>query len=312
MQGLLSRPSTDTDAPMYSDLHPHRPLPMKAGDEHAPEVVLTAGRLRGRGLGIWRDMVQGVLARRELLALLIRRDIAVRYRQSFLGYVWALVPPVALAFVFSMLAAERVIPIGQLPGPYVPFALLNLAVWHLFAGCVGAGTDSLLRAGSLVTKVSFPKELLVLATAGPALFDLLIRLIPVAIAFAWYGVMPQWSWLAFPLLLLPIVALALGLAFVLAVGNLVIRDVGHLVGMTMTFGLFVTPVLYPPPVREPFLLVNLLNPVSPLLAAIQDAIFEGRLTAPALWGAYALLGLLTFLVGWRVFYLILPRITERA
>jgi lipopolysaccharide transport system permease protein len=279
---------------------------------HLPEVVYEPGETQGQGMYVWIEMMRDVWRARELLAQFIFRDITVRYRQSLLGYGWALIPPVALALLFAFLARERVIPIGTLPAPYIPFALFNLAVWNLFAGCITAGTDSLLRAGALVTKANFPKELLVVAVAGPALFDFGVRLIPVAVVFIWFDIEASLAWLLVPLLLVPILLLALGLGFLFSVVNLVLRDVGQMVGMAMTFGLFLTPVLYPPPVREPFLLVNLCNPVSPLLIAIQDLAFAEAIREPVLWAAYALTALMIFMVGWRTFHLVLPRVVERA
>ncbi len=106
--------------------------------------------------------------------------------------------------------------------------------------------------------------------------------------------------------------LALGLGFVLSIANLVIRDTGNALGTVLTIGMFLTPVLYPPPVRWPFFLVNLLNPLSPLLTASQDLIAAGFLTRPEMFAVACVLSLVLALIGWRAFRVTIPRVAGYA
>jgi lipopolysaccharide transport system permease protein len=236
----------------------------------------------------------------------------VRYRQSILGYLWAVVPQVATVAVFAFLHASRVLPIGGTRIAYVAYALWGISVWQLFAGCIASCTASLVSSGSLVTKVNFPREALVVAALGQPVFDFLVRLLPVITVFIWYGVVPSWGVVFVPLVLLPVMFLALGLGFVLAIANLVIRDTGNAIGTGLTIGMFLTPVLYPPPVRWPFFLVNLLNPLSPLLTASQDLIADGFLSRPEMFAAACLLSMAFALGGWRAFRVTIPRVAGYA
>jgi len=249
---------------------------------------------------------------RRLIWLLILRDISVRYRQSILGYIWAIIPQLATVSVFAFLHATRVLPIGGTRIAYVAYALWGISVWQLFAGCLSSCTASLVSSGSLVTKVNFPREALVIAAVGPPVFDFVVRLVPVVAVFIWYGVMPSWGAIFVPLVLLPVMLLALGLGFVLSIANLVIRDTGNALGTVLTMGMFLTPVLYPPPVRWPFFLVNLLNPLSPLLTASQDLIAEGFLTRPEMFAVACVLSLVLALAGWRAFRVTIPRVAGYA
>jgi lipopolysaccharide transport system permease protein len=104
------------------------------------------------------------------------------------------------------------------------------------------------------------------------------------------------------------VLLALGLGFVLSIANLVIRDTANALGTALTIGMFLTPVLYPPPVRWPFYLINLCNPLSPLLAASQDLIAEGFLTKPEMLAAACIFSTALFLAGWRAFRITILRV----
>jgi lipopolysaccharide transport system permease protein len=265
------------------------------------EIVYSSDGVRRNGQAGWRIMVKDLVDSRRLIWLLILRDISVRYRQSVLGYLWAVIPQIVTVGAFAMLNAWRVVPMGKTAIPYVIYAAWGISVWQLFAGCLSACTSSLAAAGSLVTKINFPRECLVIAAIGQPIFDFLVRLVPVIIVFAWYGFMPSWTAIFLPLALGPVIFLALGFGFVLSIANLAIKDVGNALGTALTIGMFLTPVLYPPPIRWPFTVINYLNPLSPLLTATQDLIAMGTLTRPELFTAACLFAIAALLLGWRAF-----------
>lgn len=275
-------------------------------------TVYEAPSRRRRAGREWLQMIRELWNARELVIQLAKRDLAAKYRQSILGYVWAVVFPVIAVAFFTFMTSHRALPIGKAPLPYPVFAIWSLSVWQLFAVSLGACTESLIKAGQLVTKINFPKEALVIAAPAQAIFDFFIKLLLSALVFAWFGVLP-YSMSLFIIAILPLVLLlAVGFGFIFAVGNLVFRDVGNIVAMATTFGVFAAPVLYPPPVSYPFYLVNILNPLSPLLIATQDLIAFGEIRAPGAFCAAAAFSVLAFFVGWRMFRLILPRVIERA
>jgi lipopolysaccharide transport system permease protein len=265
------------------------------------EVEYTAQGVRRDGAAGWRIMFNELAESRRLIWLLILRDISVRYRQSLLGYLWAVIPQIVTVGAFAMLNAWRIVPMGKTAVPYVIYAAWGISVWHLFAGCLSACTGSLAAAGSLVTKINFPRECVVIAAIGQPIFDFMVRLVPVIAVFIWYGFTLSWSAVFLPLALFPIIFLALGAGFVLSIANLAIKDTGNALGTALTIGMFLTPVLYPPPVRWPFTLINYLNPVSPLLTATQDLIAAGALTRPETFAAACLFAVATLLLGWRAF-----------
>jgi lipopolysaccharide transport system permease protein len=265
------------------------------------EIVYTSSGVRRNGMSDCRIMVNELVDSRRLIWLLILRDISVRYHQSVLGYVWAVIPQIVTVGAFAALNAWRVVPMGETVIPYVIYAAWGISVWQLFAGCLSACTSSLAAAGSLVTKINFPRECLVIAAVGQPIFDFLVRLVPLIVVFAWYGFRPSWSAIILPVTLVPVIFLALGLGFVLSIANLAIKDIGNALGTALTIGMFLTPVLYPPPVRWPFTLINYLNPLSPLLTATQDLIATGSLTKPETFVGACMIALIVFLVGWRAF-----------
>lgn len=273
---------------------------------YSPDVI------KKLGWRAWPIMVRDLVRTRELIWRLVLRDLSARYRQSILGYGWAIFPSIVTAGIFAYLSRTRVLPIGETPLPYVAYALWSIGVWQLFTGCLLACTNSLISAESLVTRINFPKEALVFGSVGQAVFDFLIRLLPVIIVFWWQGVMPAWQAIFLPIILVQVVLLALGIGFVLSIANLLLRDIGNALSIVLAFGMFLTPVVYPPPVTWPFVLINVLNPFSPLLIATQDLIATGRISMPGALASSSLVSVLVFLLGWRFFYGAIRRIAESA
>jgi lipopolysaccharide transport system permease protein len=294
---------------MNNDVSAQESAVRSANSSRTEEVEISyspRGVLRNGQAG-WRIMVKELVNSRRLIWLLILRDISVRYRQSVLGYVWAMIPQIVTVGAFAILNAWRVVPMGKTAIPYVIYAAWGISVWQLFAGCLSACTTSLAAAGSLVTKINFPRECLVIAAIGQPIFDFFVRLVPVLAVFAWYGVTPSWSTMFLPLVLCPVILLGVGFGFILSIANLAIKDTGNALGTALTIGMFLTPVLYPPPVRWPFTLINVVNPLSPLLTATQDLISLGSLTGPASFAAACLFAVFVSLVGWRIFRLTILR-----
>ena len=278
----------------------------------APEVVYTSEAMHKQGWHAWTCMFADLLDSRELIWRLIVRDISARYRQSVLGYLWAILPVLGTVMIFAFLTTSHTIPVGETPMPYIAYALWSLGVWQLFAACLINCTNSLVSAGSLVSKVNFPKEALVISSLGQPLFDFVIRLIPVTLVFAWYNIPLGWQIIFLPLILALVVLMGLGLGLLLSVVNLVLRDVANVLSVVLTFGIFLAPVLYPPPNNWPSILINILNPFSPLLIASQDLIAQGSLSMPELFLFSSLFSILLFFLGWRLFRIAMPRVCAYA
>lgn len=253
-------------------------------------------------------MIDRVQSSRALIWRLILRDIRVRYRQSVLGYAWAVLPTLATVATFTFLKASRALPLGETPTPYMAYAAWGTSLWQLFSACLISATGSLALSGSLASKINFPKESLVIASVGAPLFDFLVRLVPIALVFVLCGVPFKWQFLLLPIVVASIIPLCLGLGFVLAIINLALRDIANALGVVLTLGMFLTPVLYYPPLEWPYIVLQFLNPVSPVLIASQDLIAYGAMTMPGAFLYSLICSLLFGLMGWRFFNLALPRL----
>jgi lipopolysaccharide transport system permease protein len=260
---------------------------------------------------VLREMWDDLCRSRELAWRLILRDLSARYRQSFLGYLWAVFPVLLTTLTFTMLRSARVLSIEAGEVPYPLFVLIGATVWQLFAGVLTAVTQSLAGASSLLAKVSFPRVALLLAALGLPLVEFAIRLAVLLAAFRLYGVPPAWGFVLLPLALIPLCALALGLGGLTALANAVARDAGSLVTLALTFWMFVTPVVYPIPQQGTARLFHLLNPVSPFVVAARDLSTRGALSQPELYAGACLAAAAILALGWWAFHSLEPRIAER-
>jgi len=236
----------------------------------------------------------------ELLLFLIWRDIKIRYRQTLLGGLWAVLQPfmamVIFAFVFNRLAHV------QSDGPpYKLFAFAGLAPWTFFSTAVTQSSNSLLANQQLVSKIYFPRLFIPLGAIFALLVDLILSLGLLALLMVYY----RWAltsaviWL--PLFMVSAVLAASGTGLILSALNVRFRDVKYAVPFMIQMGLFLTPVIYPVhyvPVRWQLLMG--LNPMTGVVIGFRHAL----LGTPIPWNVTAVslvICVLLFVVGLFVF-----------
>lgn len=180
---------------------------------------------------------------RELLYFLVWRDVKVRYKQTILGGVWAVLKPFLSMVVFSVIFGY----LADLPSdgiPYPIFTYTALLPWQLFAGAISASGTSLVLNQQLVTKVYFPRLIIPIASVLSGLVDFAIGFIVLLGMMFYYGVVPGYSMLALPVLLLLTIMTALGVGLWLAALNVQYRDVHYTIPFLTQLWLFLTPVAY--------------------------------------------------------------------
>lgn len=275
------------------------------------ERIYTANLAAGWGPDVWREMMGEALRSRELVWRLFMRDFSARYRQSVLGVLWALLLPLMAAGTFIFLNRSGLLNVGEISVPYPVYVFLGLAIWQAFASGLTYCSNAIVSGGSMVVKINFPKETLVVAAMGQVIFELLVRVGLVAMVMVLYQVAPKWTVVFFPLTLLPLLMFSLGLGFFLSLVNVLLRDVANTVTLATTFLMFLTPVIYPAPRAGLFGAVMAVNPLTGMLTASRDVVFTGYLTDPLGFVWTSVLAVAFFLFAWRVFHLVEPRMAER-
>jgi lipopolysaccharide transport system permease protein len=199
---------------------------------------------------------------RELIYFLIWRDIKVRYKQTLIGAGWAVIQPLMIMVVFSLLFGR----LARLPSdgiPYPVFYFSALLPWLYFAQSFGQGTNALVAQQALIKKVYFPRLVLPIVAVLSGLVDLGMAFVVLVGMTLWYGMVPGWPVLLLPAYVLLPMLTALGLGLWLAPLNAVYRDVRHAVPFVTQLWMFASPVVYSSTlVPEPWRWLYRLNPLA--------------------------------------------------
>lgn len=206
---------------------------------------------------------------RDLLYFLVWRDIKVRYKQTVLGVLWAILQPVLTMVVFSLFFGRLAqMPTGDVPYPLFVFA--GLLPWTFFQNAVSQAGGSIVSSQNLVTKIYFPRVFIPLGTIGAGLVDLAIAFAVLLLLMLGYGVMPSWKMLLVPLLALDLLAVTLGVGVLLSALTVAYRDFRHVVPFMVQLWMFATPCVYMR--TESFLSPrwNAILPLNPVFGIIEN------------------------------------------
>jgi homopolymeric O-antigen transport system permease protein len=275
---------------------------VQAGSFSVPATVMVIEPRRGWATIDWREL----LHYRDLLYFLVWRDIKVRYKQTVLGALWAVVQPTMYMVVFSLF-------FGRLAGmpsdglPYPIFLYAGLLPWTLFASSVGQSANSVIGSSNLITKVYFPRFIIPLASVGSALVDFAVASSVLVILMIYYAVAPGIALLWLPLLIAGTVTTALGIGMLIAALNVAYRDFRYIVPFMIQLWLFLTPVIYPVNLVPPsWQWLLMLNPMTGYIGGYRAALLGLPMPWESLAAALAL-GVAVFIAGAIYF-----RTTERS
>ena len=249
------------------------------GDDEASDQIELVIQPQTGWIGIdWKEMI----ANRELLFFLIRRDILIRYKQTVLGGAWAILQPLMLMGIFTFFFG-RYAKVDSRGFPYPVFVFAGLIPWTLFSQGMSQSALSLVNQQNLLTKVYFPRLFVPFAAAAVFLVDLALSLVIYAAVLFYYGVMPCWTVIFLPILVL--LTLMATLAFGVSIAALTIfyRDFKHIVPFLIQIFMFVTPVIYSISiVKERTRLILSLNPLFGIINAYRSVILGVDWDLPSL------------------------------
>lgn len=224
---------------------------------------------------------------RELFLILAWRDLSVRYKQTVIGVLWAILRPFLTMVVFTMIFGR----VAGLPSEgRAPYALMVFAAmlpWTLFASSLSEASNSLISNASLISKVYFPRMIVPSASMVTALVDFLISIIILAGLMVFYRYAPGWQILLLPLLTLLALLTSLGPSLWITALNVKYRDFRYIIPFVVQFGLYVSPVGFSSSViPEQWRLLYSLNPMVGVIDGFRWCILGGE--SPIYWPGFAL------------------------
>ncbi|MCX7996509.1 MAG: ABC transporter permease [Patescibacteria group bacterium] len=212
---------------------------------------------------------------RELIKHLVLREIKGRYKQSFIGFFWILLNPLfqmlIMSFVFSF-----VIRTGQLSVPFPIFVFVGLLPWTLFSNSLSSGVNILVDNASLIRKIYFPREILLIATLIAKLVDFAIASMIFIAMMLYYQIPFTWYMLLFVPILLVQTVFTFGLALVLSALNLLYRDVQYMFQLILSLWFYLTPIVYSVDFfPEQYRWIFQINPMSVFINAYRQVLLGG-------------------------------------
>ena len=214
----------------------------------------------------------------DLLYVITRKEIQVKYKGSLLGYLWSVAHPLALAVIFYY-AFKIVIRLSVDPYPYQLFLICGLFPWQWFSNSVTASPFIFISNASIIKKVNFPRNIIPLATILNDMIHFILTIPVIVVFMIFHGYSPSLSWIyGIPLLLLIQLLGTYGVVMIIASFNLFLRDLERITVLLITFAFYLTPIIYPaskvPGQYRTFLF--LLNPLASLLVSWRMLFLEGK------------------------------------
>ena len=226
---------------------------------------------------------------RELLYFLTKRDIKVRYKQTVLGGLWAVIQPAFTMLVFTLFFGR----LAKMPSdglPYPIFVYAALLPWTYFANAVSASGNSLVGSANLITKVYFPRIVVPASAALAGLLDFFIALFVLAALMIYYQFLPGWGILLFPFLVALTFLCAVGVGLWLSALNVQYRDIRYAIPFLIQVWMFVSPVIYPVSlVKGNYQWLLALNPMGGVIHAYRASLLGHQ---PIEWSLLALSALI--------------------
>jgi lipopolysaccharide transport system permease protein len=258
-----------------------------------------------------RSMFRDLLASRELAWRLFLRDTRARYRNSLLGYVWVFIPPLAAALPFIFLKSQGVIKMAETPLPYGAYAMIGTIIWQIFVDALNSPLQATSGAMGMMTRINFPRESIFLSGLMQVGLSFAVRFLLLVLVFIWYGIIPPFTAIFFPVGMLALVLTGLVTGLLLTPLSLLYGDVQRLLIFIVPAWMLLTPVLYPVPQTGLAGIVVAMNPLTPLVTSTRNWLTLGMTSNLGGFITVTALMMILLVLAWMVYRVALPHIIAR-
>ena len=232
-------------------------------------------------------LARSLYAYRELLFTLAWKNILVRYKQAYFGLAWAIIKPVMLMLIFSVVKLFVGIETGEIPYPILAFAALM--PWILFQESASEGVNSVVGNAALIRKIYFPREIFPITATLTKLIELAISFLILAGLMVYYQMAPTWYVVWVPVIIFYTLMVALIISFVGSAINVYYRDIGVALPVLLQIMMYLSPVIYPLALvrtrlledqaagewSETLFFIYTLNPLAGIIDAFQRVMLQG-------------------------------------
>lgn len=258
-----------------------------------------------------REMFRDLASSRELAWRLTVRDLSAQYRQTFLGFLWAIILPLANTLVWVFLSRSGVVNVSDTPLPYPVYVFTGTMLWAILMDALNAPLQIVTASKIILAKINFPREALVLAGIYQTIVNALIKVALLLIALLVMEIHPNWSLLLFPIGLLSLVLVGTLIGLALTPVGLLYADVGKAIPLLMQFLMYLTPVVFAMPKEGLPATLFQLNPLTPLILTARDWLTGFTPEHLGYFVVVNVVSIVLLFIFWVVFRLAMPILIER-
>jgi lipopolysaccharide transport system permease protein len=260
---------------------------------------------------LWSDMKQDLWAGRELAWRLTVRDLRSQYRQSALGVLWALINPLTTTAVWLFLSTSRLVQLADTGLPYPVFVFTGTLLWSILVDSFNAPLGQVNANRSLLAKINFSREALILTGIYQTLFNVAIKIGILLLVLPFLGIHPGWGGLLIPVGILALVLTGTALGLLITPIGLLYGDIGRGIPLITQFLMFLSPVVFPLATTGWTGTVMRINPLTPLILNAR-ACFTGQpLQFLGEWALSVGCAVVLLLMAWLLYRLAMPILIER-
>nr|WP_319397860.1 ABC transporter permease [uncultured Carboxylicivirga sp.] len=260
---------------------------------------------------LFKEIVSDMKPARELGLQLAKRDIKAAYRQSILGIIWAFIPPIVTSAIWIILNSSNTVSIEGTAIPYPAFVLIGTLLWQILTESVTQPLKSVTGGKSILSKLNFPRESLLLHAFYTVIFNTLLKLPIMAAVLIVFGINPGWQGLLFIPFVLAIILMGLTIGLIVLPVGMMYGDISRMIPFAMQFLMYLTPVIFPMPKEGMIKAFNSYNPFAFLIETSRNLITAQEL--PYIWHSIIAFGICSVILGLGVivYRFIMPIIIER-
>lgn len=250
-----------------------------------------------------KTLIRQIWERKNLLWILVVRNLKIRYKNSALGFFWSLLTPLVFILIYAVFA--KILRFNEGQPRYLEMLVAGIVVWQFLSMCLNDSLHAVTGSTNLVKKTSFPRIILPVSTVAANLINFLLTLAVLSTYLMAVGLRPTHLWLFFPVLITN-AALCLGLALILSAANVFFRDTEHIIGVTTLAWFFLTPIFYETGLQLNFMPAGFewmvyLNPMTGLVSAYRYIFMSIPTSGPSDVAVSALICWLVLVAGVYIF-----------
>ena len=257
------------------------------------------------------DMLRDVLNSRELSMRLALRDIKAQYRQAFLGFLWAILLPLANTLVWVFISGSGLVKVSETAIPYAVYVFTGTMFWAIFMDAVNAPLQQVGAAKPMLAKLNFPREALIVSGIYQTLFNASIKVVLMLLVLPFLGVGLGWNLLLIPISLISLVLVGTSLGLILTPIGALYSDVGKALPLLMQFLMYLTPVVYPIPKEGMAATLFALNPIAPIILTARDWLTGMPADHLSAYVSMNLIAIFILILALLIFRLAMPILIER-